>query len=322
MPRVLLFDQNSVPQLFDTGQDALTQLSENRLAWVHLRSNDDVRSILPDIIDKSRGFTEDLLEEQRPRVALYPTTEDNEDTFSVIVLSMPTHKIFEQDEFQLQVTFILLDNKIYSVGSTEIGIFPEIMAKIQTRKMQHTISTLFKTILSELFEMGIEVMNSVEEFIDHTEGKQLKSNLERGWLASLLTLKSRLFDANKLIKADLEHVREIMEGEVPELDSEEVGDHPEDRLLYSIDYIETLREELSNIINLNIAISNQLMQKQFYVLTILGALLVIPTVISGLFGMNVPLPDLTFWQIILLMTILTIFFGLLIQFLVPRPTLS
>ena len=322
MPQALLFDQNFIPSKILSGIDDINQIKSHNLGWVHLRSSDDLRLILPDIIDKSRGFTEDLLEEQRPRVAVYQTLEENDATFSVIVLTIPTNRIFEVDDFQLQVSFIIVNNKIYSIGSKEIGIIPEIMMKIQARRNEYTLSSLFLFIASELIEMGIDVLNAIEEFNDHTEGKQLKSNLERGWLASLLTLKSRLFDANKSLRADLEHIREIMVGELPEINSLELGEHLEDRLLYSIDYVDTLREELTNIINMNLAISNQLLQRQFYWLTIIGALLIIPTVVSGIFGMNVLLPGLTFTHIMELILGLTIVFALVVGFFVPRPTFS
>ncbi len=322
MPRALLFDENNVPIEVLSGSQAIQDFPDQKLTWINLRSNDDVRRILPDVVDKSRGFTEDLLEEQRPRVAVYQTLEDNEDTFSVIVLTLPTSRIFNDDDFQLQITFIILDRKIYSVGSKESGVFSEIMAKILTKKKQFTLTTLFAYIASELFEMSIDVSNQIEEYIDHTEGKQLKSGLERGWLASLLTLKSRLFDANKLVRADLEHIREIMDGEVPEFVVDDVGDHMEDRLLYLTDYIETLREELSNLINLNLAIASQLMNRQFYWLTIIGSLLVIPTIISGIWGMNIPVPQLNFWLMMGLILALTTFFGLLVRLFLPRPPIS
>ncbi|MHA2502260.1 MAG: CorA family divalent cation transporter [Candidatus Kariarchaeaceae archaeon] len=322
MPRTLVFDKNSVPDRIIVGDEDNEVLHDESLAWVHLPSSDDIRRLLPDIIDKSRGFMEDLIEEQRPRVAVYQTQEDNDATFSVIVLSIPKIRIFEEDNFQLQVTFILLGNKIFSVGSTEVGIFPEIMTKMLNRRRVMNYTQIFAFIVSELLEMSIKVTNSVEEFIDHSEGKQLNSNLERGWLASLLTLKSRLFDGNKLIRADLEHIREIMEDEVPEIDVDYLPDYIEDRILFLMDYIETLREELSNLINLNLAISNQLMQKQFYWLTIIGAFLVIPTVVSGIFGMNVTLPNLTFGGIMLLIGGLTIVFAIIISLFIPRPVFS
>lgn len=322
MPRALLFDSNGVPTNIVSGLDDIESTPLGNLAWVNLRSNDDIRVILPDIVDKSRAFTEDLLEEQRPRIAFFQTLEDNEDTFTVIVFSIPTSRIFSEDEFQLQITFILLDNRIYSVGSKESGIIPEIMAKIFTKKRQYNLSNLFGYISSELFEMGINVADQIEEFIDHSEGKQLKSGLERGWLASLLTLKSRLYDANKLIRADLEHIREIMEGEVPELDPDQISKNIEDRLLYLIDSIDTLREELSNMINLNLAIASQLMNRQFYWLTIIGSLLVIPTVISGIWGMNVGVPQFDFFTLMTIIMVLTLLFGLFVRLLLPRPAFS
>ena len=142
------------------------------------------------------------------------------------------------------------------------------MSKAILRKNEFTVTTLFDFILTELFEMGIRVLQQIEDHVDQLERQIIRSSLSNKMLTSLLVLKSRLFDAGKLVKADLEPIREIQDGQVPELLEEEITDQSEDRALFLLDPIETQREDLSNVINLQLAIASNTMNKQFYWLTI------------------------------------------------------
>lgn len=323
MPQSLVFDKNGVPIEIIQGLPDHEMIGDERVMWTNLRAGDDIRTVLPEAVDRSRAFTEDLLEDQRPRVAKYQTLEDNEDTFSVIILAIPTPKIFSEDEFQLQVSFVLLGKKLYSAGSMEDNIFSEIMSKILTKKIQYSPTKLFSAIISELVEMGIDVLEQIEDHIDYIERRQLAGGLKRGTLASLLTLKGRLFDAHKMVKADLEHIFEIRTGEVPELDRDEIGDHLEDRTLYLQDFIEAQREDLSNMINLQLAISSNIMNRQFYWLAIIGSLLIIPTIISSIWGMNLEdLPEIPFWYMMLIILVSTVSSGFIVKFFLPKPLLS
>ncbi|MHA2251797.1 MAG: magnesium transporter CorA family protein [Candidatus Kariarchaeaceae archaeon] len=322
MPRALVFDDNGVPTDIIASDTGLKQITEDSFVWINLKPGDDVRKFLPDEVDRSRAFTEDLLEEQRPRVALYQTLEDNEDTFSVVVFSLPTPRIFNDDDFQIQVSFVIVDKRLYSASSSESSIFAEIMSKILAKKSQYSPTSLFTYIIAELLEMGIDVLDQIEEHIDNIERRQLSGGLRRGTLASLLTLKGRLFDASKLVKADVEHIFELREGHVPELDKEQIGDHLEDRALYLQDFIEAQREDLSNMINLHLAIASNVMNRQFYWLTIIGSLLIIPTIISSIWGMNIDVPQISFWPMMLLILISTFLSAMVVKIFLPKPLIN
>ncbi len=322
MTRTLFFDKNGVAEeIVLQKYNEFDDSRKNHLMWINLVESDKIEKVVPQAIDTSTGFIEDLREEQRPRIANYQTLEDNEDTFTVIVIAVPTKKIFSSDDFQLQMTFIILRNKIYSLSSFPQNVVGEIMAKLLHRNKQYNLTTLFNFILTELLEMGIRVLDHVEDYIDQLEKQIIRSALSNKLLTSLLVLKGRLFNASRLIKADLEPIREIQSGMVPELIAEEVSEQPEDRAKFLLDSIETERENLSNIINLQLAIASNTMNKQFYWLAIIGSILVIPTIISSIWGMNVPVPQINFWTLILLMFLLTILSAILVKFLMPKQNL-
>lgn len=320
MPRSLLFTRDGVPDKLV--MDQIDFQDNDNFIWTHLRVGDDIRKFLPIIVDRSHSFTEDLLEEQRPRIEKYQTLEDNDDTYSVIILSIPTNHIFQDDDFQLQVSFVMVSNRMYTMSSRENSIFSEIMSKSIAQKNQYSPTTFFIKVVSELMEHGIDVLQQIEEYIDYNERRIISGGLRRGWLATLLSLKGRLFDANKLVRADIEHINEIKKGIVPELDVDLIGDHFEDRALFLHDQIETQRENLANMINLYLAITSNLVNRQFYWLTIIGSLLIIPTVISSIWGMNINVPKIDFWVMMTLMSGSTLIASLLVKFFLPKPILE
>ena len=135
MPKSLIFDEAGKPK------EVISLVEESdytkKFIWTHLKVADTIEKVLPDVVDRSAGFTEDLLESQRPRIQVYQTLEDNEDTYSVIVLSFPVKTIM-YDDTQLQVSFLFLENRLYTAGSTGTPFFENLMKSTIKEKLTFT----------------------------------------------------------------------------------------------------------------------------------------------------------------------------------------
>ena len=79
MSKSLIFNDNGKPIEIKSQTLKPEEYSSN-LIWTHLKVGDPIEKVLPDVVDRSVSFTEDLLESQRPRIQIYQTLEDNEDT--------------------------------------------------------------------------------------------------------------------------------------------------------------------------------------------------------------------------------------------------
>ncbi|OLS26473.1 MAG: Magnesium transport protein CorA [Candidatus Heimdallarchaeota archaeon LC_2] len=322
MPKSLVFNDEGIPSKIKS--QIIDHDPENtKFIWTNLKAGDKISKVLPDVVDRSKSFTEDLLEEQRPRIQVYQTLEDNDDTYSVIVLSFPTNFILKKDDYVLQVSFVFLENRLYTASQRESSIFSKIMSKCISQKINFTPISFFVFLISEMLEMSINALENVEKLIDNSERKMLSGGLEKGWLANLLQLKGRLYDASTSVRADIEHIRELVSGKVPNLDIEKIEDHILDRVLFLMDLIQEQREDLTNMINLHLAIASNIMNRQFYWLTILGALLIIPTVISSIWGMNLDdVPQINFWGMLLVISIMTGVAGVILKLLLPKPMIN
>ena len=116
-----------------------------------------------------------------------------------------------------------------------------------------------------------------------------------------------------MLKADLEVVREIISGKAKFVKQSDFDAYVEDRLLFAIDSIDTIRESLNNISNLHLTNLSHRMNESMHKLTVIGSLLLIPTVIASLFGMNVALPPLDFWTIIAISVILSMIMAAILK---------
>jgi Mg2+ and Co2+ transporter CorA len=160
------------------------------------------------------------------------------------------------------------------------------------------VTDAFNLLLDIIIEKSILGLEQLEEKIQRKELNIFKKKEDKRFLAKTNDLKEGLFFTSKLLRGDLEVIHEILKGDIPILNLKYFGEHMEDRILYLLDYIDLLKESVNNVNNLYVtALSNRL-NKNLYRLAIIGALMVIPTIIAGLFGMNVSLPSLSFWQII------------------------
>lgn len=321
MPKSLIFNEEG--KATEIKSEILSsQDYSNNFVWTHLRVGDPIEKVLPKVVDRSTDFTEDLLESQRPRIQVYQTLEDNEDTYSVIVLSFPTMAIMQEDN-QLQVSFLFLENRLYTASSKVTSIFEKLMKSTISNRNKFSPISFLVHIVSELLEMSIAVAEAIEKLIDQSERKMLTGGLKHGSLADLLHLKGRLYDTSRFTKADIEQIRELTSNQVPNLDTEEISDHILDRALHLLDLLEQQREDLSNMINLHLAIASNIMNRQIYWLAIIGSILVVPTVLSSIWGMNLEdIPQIKFWSMLMLIVGFTALAGILVKLFLPKPMIN
>jgi magnesium transporter len=272
------------------------QQERGDVVWTHLHSREDeVMDVILKEIGQSEDFEEDLLEDQRPRLTTYRD-------FDVVVFSVPFRKIMtaaDPEEGMMQFSFIVMRNKIISVSGIDVGVVSKVMERQRERiKGKTNVTKLISNILSEMVEHTIDVMEEEEKGIDSLEIDIVRGRRESGKVfQEAQSMKENLFYAGRALRADLEVIRELINGESTFVNQNQLNKYIEDRLLYAIDLAETSRESLNNITNLYLSALSTKMNENMYKLTIIGSILLVPTVIASLYGMNVPLPPLGFWEI-------------------------
>ncbi len=314
MGRLLRF-KNGYPYEISNFAPAPEKTDYSQLQWIAYTKDENIMKKLPPFVVRTRRFTEDLLEEQRPRYQIYPSMEGDGQYYRVIILKFVTNLIFEQDDFEFQISILIVDRTIITISNFENPYVADIMSKIKLRNEEMNREKILGIILDELVENSIDVIERLEDDLENMEKRQLRWEISKNWLAKITDLKGRVYEATRSTRADIEVMRDLqkdVELRTPSLE------HTEDRFLFLLDLIEFQRDNMNNIVNLHLSILSQKRAEAMDRLTIIGSLLVIPTIIAGLFGMNVPLPPLDFYQILWLNLILMAITALFIRIFIPK----
>ncbi len=313
MGYVLKFEDGKPLEISETG--SIQTIDYSHLQWVSFIRSETIIEKLPPFIQQSRRFTEDLLEDQRPRFQDYSSLVPSDERFKVAIFKFITRSIFDTDEFELQLSILLTEETIITIANKENPILLDIMSKIRLRNESMTRNRILSLILDEMVEEGIEIIERLEDELETMEKRQLSWQFEENWLPRLTDLKGRVYTANRSVRADVEVIRDIQKDIELRNPSFE---HTEDRLLFLLDLLDFQRDNMNNIVNLHLTLSSQKRAEAMDRLTIIGSLLVIPTIIAGLFGMNVPLPPLDFYEILWLNIGLMALTALGIRLILPK----
>jgi magnesium transporter len=275
--------------------------------WTHfLRSEDKFIDAISEEVGQNGEFQKDLLEAQRPRVTRFKN-------FSVIVMSFPTKKtlVSEEDEINMfQVSFVVMKNKLVTVSDLDHPAIIRIMEKLSRKKYKVDVSILLSDLIDELTEHSIRVISDYEMEIEKLE-KRVASD-DKTAFSRVQLMKENLFYLSKMIKADVEVVRELSSVEKGVIEGSKINHNIKDRLLYAADIIDANRENLNNLTSVYMSMLSQRLNENIQRLTLVGAILLVPTIVTGFFGMNVDLPDINFYEIIALCIVVV---ALLLAFL-------
>ncbi|MFH1850119.1 MAG: magnesium transporter CorA family protein [archaeon] len=274
----------------------IEQVPPGAVLWMHLvRTEDKIIDAVVDEVKQGKAFEEDLLEEQRPRLT-------NLGSHSVIVIRAPAKDMLETDDPEdgvIQLSFIVHKNKLISVSSRHYDVIDRIFERLQKRKMSSaSVTSILSYILEQTIENVIDVIELFEKAIDKIQSKMIKAKDFEELLEEVQAIKENIFFANKVLRANLEVVRELQFGKAIFIRTDKFNEHIEDRLLYSLDILETAHESINGINSLYMAAISNKMNEHMYRLTVMGAFLLIPAAVAALWGMNVPLPINNFWIVL------------------------
>ena len=315
MVRTIAFDnRKGTVQAFDSYKFKQEQFKHgpDTVIWTHLVSNEDkVIDIIMDDFGQDESFEQDLLEDQRPRL-----TTINSST--VVVIGAPVKAIMtvdDPDEGIIQISFIIKKNKLISVSDRNSIIINKIMDQYLAGKFRKVDPTIiFSRIFEEIIENVIKVIELLEKRVELLQSKIIHGHDLKGLIKEVEEIKDNLFYTQKILRADIEVAREVLFGKTDIINVQSFNSHIEDRLLYSLDIVEVARQSLDGINSLYMAAISNKMNEHVYKLTVLGAMLFIPAVIAGFWGMNVELPIHNFWLIVIISVLISLLLLLWLKF--------
>jgi Mg2+ and Co2+ transporter CorA len=280
MVNCIIFKEG-VPEIFQEDY-----FNNNSVMWLSFEKNEpNIHTNLKKILDTNNAIIDDLLEEQRSNIIKF---ED----FSVVVLSFPKKK----SEI-LQITFVISKKRIITIVDKKSEIIDDIFRNMMKSINVRGITNIFSFILDRLVEKSIYSLDKLEDKLEEKEKLIFSIKKDKLFLFKNNEIKDNLYYLSKLLKSNLEVINEILDNKISFLNLKYFGEHIQDRILYLLDTCESLREFINSINTSYMAAINFDTNNTIYKLTIIGSLLIIPSIISGFFGMNVILPNLSFYEI-------------------------
>lgn len=274
-----------------------SEIDRGDVIWTHLNKDEDkiLEEIIKEIGEDSE-FKEDLLEDQRPRLSAFRN-------FSVMIVAIPTEKTItsEEDDYNVrQLAFIITRNRIITISRTKLPLVEGIMGRLGKRKERLSVPFIMSTILEDITEGIIDTTEEYEDAVEKVENRIMKGEAGRKILIEIDQMKENMFYVSKIMRANSQALLRLRVLLKKWGKGNGFNPNIKDRMLYALDSIDTIRESLRGMTNLFMSIMSHRMNQNVYRLTIIGTAFLIPMLVSGMYGMNVPLPELSFWQLVVL----------------------
>ena len=280
-------------------------MKEQTIKGVHcilLNKNEPETEQLLKILKLNEEEIDDVLEDQTPNLLNY-------DDYSIITLSFPTEKTLKTEGF-MQATFIINDKKLIIITNQDNEILNHIFDDLSETT---NATSILSQMIDTLREDSIDIIESTEAYIDSKEKEIIEGKRDKALLIKMHNLKESLHYIRVITKQNAETVKELTLAGSKYVKTRQFSAHHEDRMNYLTNVAERLREAALKNIDLFVNLMTYKVDERLYKLTIVGSILLIPTILSGIFGMNVALPAIGFWEIISLSTILSVITYFLIK---------
>lgn len=291
--------ETTIMELMEYGEDAFEQRElrlddlprlkgqETVVKWINVEGLHEVEILakIGEVFNLHPLVLEDILNtDQRPKIEVY-------DQYIYISAKMLFYDI-EASEFNIeQVSFILGSNYIISFSERDTDVFEPVIRRLQQgmsriRKMgaDYLAYCLLDVIVDDYFkvleEFSDEIENVEDETVIRTTNKTLKTihKLKR----QVLFLHKAVWPLRDVLSA-LERGESPLIKDSTDLYIRDLYDH----VVQIMDTTETLRDILSNTMEVYLSSASNRMNEVMKVLTIISTVFMPLSFIVGVYGMNI-----------------------------------
>jgi magnesium transporter len=254
-----------------------------KFAWVILRepSREELVSVAGEFGLDELVMKEAIEPVQRPKIERY-----GEHLFAVLKSARNVEGT-ERIEFGEVHAFVEPDfivTVLYGEDPALSGLHEEV--KGEPERLRRGPSMVLYEIMYRIVEGYAPVIDGLENDLDEVEAEVLGGNTEV--TSRVHTLSREVVRFHQATKPLVGALERLTESDTRALDPEarRYLRHVRDRVLRTTEQIEGLRDLLSSLLDVNLAMLGVQQNDQMQKLSAWGAILIIPTLIAGIFGMN------------------------------------
>lgn len=215
----------------------------------------------------------------------------------------------ESKDKKITVPFILLVTKKYVITLTTenpkslSNLFDnfdlhdwETISKSDFGVLVYTIFTNFLRDYEHYFERLEEDVSELEEYVIKAREKDLHY---------LFLLRREILFVGRSLSLNKDVIFTLQAGKVPFVKSNDIFHELSAEMLQAVNSVELIRDRITGITDIYFTSTSNKLNEAMKSFTVIASLLLLPMLISGIYGMNVALPldkqPHAFWHIILIM---------------------
>ncbi len=256
--------------------------------------------LLKELLDVPLDIIEEIITDQRPRADHYPE-------FYLILFKCFTSTVEEPitgvREHQVGVLIrgnivFSLHKKIPSMKVIDVfSRFNKYPMKISKGGITYFVSAYLDMMIDNIYI----VLDSWTEKIDYYERKMIEKP-KKDFLYDILELKHRLLDLVKILQADREIINNIKIANQGIFSIENIPPELDDHIRHLLDETDIIRNLLTDVTNMYYSSESSRLNEIMKRFTFLTSLILLPSLMAGIFGMNnFPNDPISFFLVILSM---------------------
>jgi magnesium transporter len=243
---------------------------------------------------------DDIIVDQRPRLDNYI------DYILIFFKSAKEHPTDPVDKMEYQIALIILENIVISIHRYEPYPLEKLFKKFRKYPItlfQERSTYLLTRYFEYLLDTTILMLTKWNKKTDEMEKSLIRGTSDnKKILDDIVAMRYVLYDIIKMMQANREVINLLMKPKTPFIIADLVPPELDDHARHIMDEAELLRTFMSDLMNVFYSSENSQLNKTLARFTFATSLLLFPSLISGIFGMNNPgFPPIQFWTIVFLM---------------------
>jgi len=294
---IITYDLTSAHMMRLSGVDELEQFNnKSKIAWINVSGLKDVDAIkhLCELYDIHPLTIEDILNtEQQPKVEIF----DNYRFLSIKTIKQD--ETIEQKIMIDQISIIIMDDAFITFQEISSGSFNGIRKRILENSGEiRRLGTDFLaySVIDTVVDDYFIALSNLEETIEDFEERAVKTS-DDSFIEEIQTVKKYLLEIKRSISPLKNNMLIILHHGLF-IKNEELKPYLQDlneHLNNVLSMLETHREWLSNIMEVNLSVLSHQLNKVMKVLATISTIFIPLTFIVGIYGMNFEnMPELGF----------------------------
>ncbi|NJN95135.1 MAG: magnesium/cobalt transporter CorA [Anaerolineales bacterium] len=285
-----IFCPKNAPRQLNLSQDQMAQALQDPegLLWVSLEETNEaeVNAILGDVFHFHPLTIEDCLSDgyQAPKVDIF-----NDYLFIIVHALLADFPLDQLDTMELNF-FLGPNYLVTSYTCRQMSPIKAVWNRLErdARLLENGADFLCYTILDQLMDEYLPLLDSMDEEIDHLEDQVVLAKPERGLLQRILALKHSILTLRRIIAPQREVMNRLSRDDLPQIQDahriyyRDIYDH----LVRIHDLSESIRDVATGTLDTYLSAASNRLNEVMKALTIVSTIFLPLSFVAGVYGMN------------------------------------